>query len=143
MKPPVYSNTPDLQWYGRICSDYCMLVCRTHLLELSNSCLFHKDRIGLLAQELTKGPMSTPSLLGNKWISIIFRIFTIIMCFSNLVVISPKLCPAPSTERSISYKATCTIRAKHECPTYTSDQLVHIGTQLNMTTGIVKYPLKP
>ena len=64
------------------------------------------------------------------------------MCFSNLVVISPKLCPAPSTERSIPYKATCTIGAEHRYPTYTRDQLVHIGNTVKYDTRYSKIPFE-
>ena len=119
-----------------------VLVCRMYLLELLNSCLFHKDRIGLLRQESPKGPMKTPRLLGHKWISIVLTIFAINMCFSNLVVILPKLCPAPSTEKSTPYKATCTIGTKHDCPTYTRDQMVHIGNTVKHDIRYSKIPFE-
>ena len=48
------------------------------------------------------------------------------MCFSNLVVILPKLCSAPSAGRSPTYKASATIGTIGACPTYTRDQLMHI-----------------
>ena len=51
------------------------LVCRCVSLELQNRQLFYKDRTGLLTQELPKGPMNTPRLLGHKRISISFLNF--------------------------------------------------------------------
>ena len=82
--------------------------------------------------------MNTPRSLGHKQISIASNIFVIIMCFTNLVVISPKLCPAPSAGRSPSYKAECTIGTKQACPSYTRDQLVHIRDTIKHDTRYSK-----
>ena len=58
------------------------------------------------------------------------------MCFSNLTVILPKLCPAPSAGRSQPYKAQCT------CPPYTRDQLVQIRNNIKNDTKYSKIPFE-
>ena len=70
--------------------------------------------------------MSTPRLLGQTQISIVFTILIEIMCFSNLVIILPKLVQASSATGS-PHKAQCnqedTIERR---PTYTRQQLLDI-----------------
>ena len=92
-----------------------------------------------MTQNLPKGLMNTPSSLGYKRISTILTIFTVIMCFNNLVVISPKLDQAPSAERSPPHKAQCTMGSQ-TCPNYTRDQLLAIRYSIKHDTKYSKIP---
>ena len=81
--------------------------------------------------------MNIPRLLGNKRISILFQQSSRKMCFSNLVVISPK---APSALGS-SLKAQCYHnRATQSWPTYTRSQLLEIRTKLKHDTRYCTIP---
>ena len=92
-----------------------------------------------MTQNLPKGLMNTPSSLRKKRISTILTIFAIIMCFNNLVVISPMLDQAPSAERSPPNKAQCTMGTQ-ACPNYTRDQLLAIRNSIKHDTKYSKIP---
>ena len=97
-----------------------------------------------MTQDLPKGSMNTPRLLEHKWISTIFTIFATIMCFSNLVTISPgsQVCPITSATGSPAYKATGSIGTIGECPTYTRQQLMAIKDMIKLDTRYSKVPFK-
>ena len=86
--------------------------------------------------------MSTPRLLGQTQISIVFIILIEIMCFSNLVIISPKLVPASSVIGS-PHKAQCnqedTIERR---PTYTRQQLLDIKNLVKLDNRYSKIPFE-
>ena len=115
-----------------------------YLLDFSNSCLFKKDLIGITDQELPKGQMNIPRLLGQTWISIVFTTLIEIMCFSNLVVISPnsQLCPTTSALGSPD-KAQCiqgnTIA---RWPTYTRQQLLDIKNIAKLDNRYSRIPFE-
>ena len=88
--------------------------------------------------------MNTPRLLGHKQISTLFTIFVIVMCFTNLVTISPssQLCPITSATGSSAYKATSSIGTIGERPTYTRQQLLAIKDMIKLDTRYSKIPFE-
>ena len=94
-----------------------------------------------MTQDLPKGLMNIPSLLGHKRISIVLTIFAVIMCFSNLVVILPRLDQAPNAGRSLPHKAQCTMGI-HACPSYTRNQLLDIRHAIKQDTRYSKIPFE-
>ena len=85
--------------------------------------------------------MNIPRLLGYKWISITFTIFAINMCFSNLVVISPR--DHDSSAHRPTLKAQCihgdTIGP---WPTYTRQQLLEIRNMVKQNTRYCTIPFE-
>ena len=81
--------------------------------------------------------MNTPRLLGHTQISIVFTILIEIMCFSNLVIISPKLVQASSATGS-PHKAQHIERR----PTYTRQQLLDIRNQVKLDNKYSKIPFE-
>ena len=67
--------------------------------------------------------MNISSRHADKWISIIFFIFLVIMCFSNLVVILPSENWQSRTERS-TFKGTLGAYI------YTRDQIISMSNKL-------------
>ena len=94
-----------------------------------------------MTQDLPKGLMNIPSLLGYKRISTFLTIFATIMCFSNLVVISPRLDQALSAERLPPHKAQCTMGTQ-ACPNYTRNQLLDIRNAIKHDTRYSKIPFE-
>ena len=81
--------------------------------------------------------MNTPRILGQTQISIVFTILIEIMCFSNLVIISPKLVQASSATGS-PHKAQYIERR----PTYTRQQLLDIRNLVKLDNRYSKIPFK-
>ena len=91
--------------------------------------------------------MNRPRSLGQTWISIVFTTSIEIMCFSNLVVISPnsQLCPTTSALGS-PHKAQCiqciqgsTIARR---PTYTRQQLLDIQNIVKLDNRYSRIPFE-
>ena len=86
--------------------------------------------------------MSTPRLLGQAQISIVFTILIEIMCFSNLVIISPNLVQASSATGSphkAQYNQEDTIERR---PTYTRQQLLDIKNLVKLDNRYSKIPFE-
>ena len=81
------------------------------------------DIFGIFTWKLPKGLMNIGSRHLDKWISIFFFIFLVIMCLNNLVVIWPSENWQSRTERS-TYKGTLGTY------TYTGDQLITMANKL-------------
>ena len=86
--------------------------------------------------------MNTPRLLGQTQISIVFTILIEIMCFSNLVIISPNLVQASSATGS-PHKAQYNQEDKIERrPTYTRQQLLDIKNLVKQDNRYSKIPFE-
>ena len=92
--------------------------------------------------------MSTPRLLGQTQISIVFTILIEIMCFSNLVIIlpnsqlQPQLVPTSSaigSPHKAQYNQEDTIE---RWPTYTRQQLLAIKDMLKLDTKYCRIPFR-
>ena len=81
--------------------------------------------------------MNTPRILDQTQISIVFTILIEIMCFSNLVIISPKLDQASSATGS-PHKEQCTERR----PIYTRQQLLDIRDIVKLDNKYSKIPFE-
>ena len=86
--------------------------------------------------------MNTPRILGQTQISIVFTILIEIMCFSNLVIISPNLVQASSATGSphkAQYNQEDTIERR---PTYTRQQLLDIKNLVKLDNRYSKIPFE-
>ena len=81
--------------------------------------------------------MNTPRILDQTQISIVFTILIEIMCFSNLVIISPRLDQASSATGS-PHKEQCTERR----PIYTRQQLLDIRDIVKLDNKYSKIPFE-
>ena len=106
-----------------------------------------KDLIGITDQELPKGLMNTPRSLGQIQISIVFFTLIEIMCFSNLVVISPNSQLVPTTSALGSpLKAHCIQGNQGDTigrqPTYTRQQLLDIRNIVKLDNRYSRIPFE-
>ena len=88
-----------------------------------------------MTKEPSHGLMNIYSMQLDKWISIIFSIFVAInqiMCFSNLMAISPSENWLTSIHRSLH-------KFNQSVPVYTRDQLLNMSSNLKQ----IKYCILP
>ena len=83
---------------------------------------FNRISMDYWTNSTAQGLMNTRSMILLIWISILCHILVEIMCYSNLVLISPNQ-PKTSTPRSIHRQCLVPTR-------YTRDQLINMSRQL-------------